>query len=405
MASSVASRPLPVNRRPSQSVLSDYLPNIHLGSFSQMNFDFDSPYSVTQRPVTEYYNPVPPTASNTFTSSRPSSNNDMLISPRATSGDWGRQTDKSIPGPTFVASQSEQIPSNPAQPPASVQQQQYRQEMQPLAPTFTSGSGLLATPPEMTNNRASTPSRQDGESTVRGTASMSGDDNARDQPIEGQLKEVINGHRRIESAEPAYQPTVSPRRISPNRDPSARRPAEPWAAFASPPGQQPQISPTPTGPTVRPQFVQKVVAPEEVCIECMMRDRDMADVDVSTPGVWERESDVWYEELVRKEQEEARLGIPVSNSNNKVRSQGGLLTEGNLKVWLTMVRIHPYLHAPPLSYINPILSTSLHDRTPKSLPRDGRPSKNMSRARQRFFLPSLKLGIRRCASHDFVMLE
>ncbi|KAF8313476.1 hypothetical protein DL93DRAFT_1175271 [Clavulina sp. PMI_390] len=78
--------------------------------------------------------------------------------------------------------------------------------------------------------------------------------------------------------------------------------------------------------------------PEEVCIECMMRDRDMADVDVSTPGVWERESDVWYEELCRREVEDSRRGIKPGSSGNNARptARGGALTEANLAVWLTM---------------------------------------------------------------------
>lgn len=68
-----------------------------------------------------------------------------------------------------------------------------------------------------------------------------------------------------------------------------------------------------------------------------MRDRDMADVDVLSPGVWERESDVWYEELVRREVEEARRGIVPSENSGKPRARGGLLTEANIALWLTMV--------------------------------------------------------------------
>lgn len=73
-----------------------------------------------------------------------------------------------------------------------------------------------------------------------------------------------------------------------------------------------------------------------------MRDRDMADVDVSTPGVWERESDVWYEELVRREAEEARRGIVPSENSGRPRAKGGMLTESNIAVWLTMVRTSPH---------------------------------------------------------------
>ncbi|KAG9006599.1 hypothetical protein FRB90_009836, partial [Tulasnella sp. 427] len=76
-----------------------------------------------------------------------------------------------------------------------------------------------------------------------------------------------------------------------------------------PPVDQRQPQPqTRGGPRAAPVVV------EEVCIECMMRDRDMADIDVTGEGVWERDSDVWYRELVRREEDEeirARLeGVP-----------------------------------------------------------------------------------------------
>ena len=87
--------------------------------------------------------------------------------------------------------------------------------------------------------------------------------------------------------------------------------------------------------------------PEEVCIECMMRDRDMADVVVVGPGVWERESDAHLRDLLEREDEEecawrernaAELAVP----GNKLRaprraSKGHRLTEQNLKIWLTLV--------------------------------------------------------------------
>lgn len=40
---------------------------------------------------------------------------------------------------------------------------------------------------------------------------------------------------------------------------------------------------------------------EEICLECMMRDRDLADVDVTGDGVWGRASDVALEELKSRE--------------------------------------------------------------------------------------------------------
>lgn len=45
---------------------------------------------------------------------------------------------------------------------------------------------------------------------------------------------------------------------------------------------------------------------EEVCLECMMRDRDLADVDVQGDGVWDRESDIAWNDLRAREQEMMR---------------------------------------------------------------------------------------------------
>lgn len=79
----------------------------------------------------------------------------------------------------------------------------------------------------------------------------------------------------------------------------------------------------------------RVPPQQEVCMECAMRDAEMADVDVNSPGVWERESDVWYDELMRKEREDEKLGHPPSSS--RPRAKGLNLTESNLRIWLSMV--------------------------------------------------------------------
>ncbi|KAF8573527.1 hypothetical protein K439DRAFT_1642931 [Ramaria rubella] len=85
--------------------------------------------------------------------------------------------------------------------------------------------------------------------------------------------------------------------------------------------------------------------PREVCVECMMRDEDMADVDVTGPGVWDRESDVWYIELCQREEEEDRehsnhpsssSGVSSSASHSRPRARGLKLTEKNLTVWLSL---------------------------------------------------------------------
>ena len=65
----------------------------------------------------------------------------------------------------------------------------------------------------------------------------------------------------------------------------------------------------------------------------------MADVDVTSPGVWERDSDAYYHDLIRSEEEAISNGDPLPE--DRPRSTGDMLTETNLKVWLTMVRVFP----------------------------------------------------------------
>ncbi|OWZ70446.1 hypothetical protein AYX14_04128 [Cryptococcus neoformans] len=56
----------------------------------------------------------------------------------------------------------------------------------------------------------------------------------------------------------------------------------------------------PTGPPNGAGSSRKLQ--EEVCLECMMRDRDLADVDVQGEDVWDRESDAGFKELVKREE-------------------------------------------------------------------------------------------------------
>lgn len=51
---------------------------------------------------------------------------------------------------------------------------------------------------------------------------------------------------------------------------------------------------------------------EEVCLECMMRDRDLADIQVNGPGCWSRQSDADWDEL--KWREEALLSSMTGQS-------------------------------------------------------------------------------------------
>jgi hypothetical protein len=69
-----------------------------------------------------------------------------------------------------------------------------------------------------------------------------------------------------------------------------------------------------------------------------MRDQDMAGVDVTSPGVWARESDIHYEDLLRRELEEEAMGVS-SQDSHWPKARGGRLTEPNLKLWLSLVRL------------------------------------------------------------------
>ncbi|KAG8734525.1 hypothetical protein FRC11_000013 [Ceratobasidium sp. 423] len=135
--------------------------------------------------------------------------------------------------------------------------------------------------------------------------------------------------------------TMSPRRSSPPRDPPAlsavpelSRPPLMFSAEDLLNNPADSRYPAPAQPPMQPVMA----AIEEVCVECMMRDRDMADVDVTSPDIWARESDVWYEELVRREEEEARSGMLPDPQRRRTPARGTPLTEANLRIWTQM---HP----------------------------------------------------------------
>lgn len=56
---------------------------------------------------------------------------------------------------------------------------------------------------------------------------------------------------------------------------------------------------------------------QEICLECLMRDRDMADVEVTGPGVWSRNSDIDFEEALRAEE------IAISNAQYQNNGMNG----------------------------------------------------------------------------------
>jgi len=89
------------------------------------------------------------------------------------------------------------------------------------------------------------------------------------------------------------------------------------------------------------QTVYTPIAPpqEEICVECAMRDQDMADVDVTSPGVWERASDAAFEELKQRELDDEANGIVTADDASRPRIKGGRLTEQNVKLWLSIVSV------------------------------------------------------------------
>jgi hypothetical protein len=131
--------------------------------------------------------------------------------------------------------------------------------------------------------------------------------------------------------------------LSPNMRMSQYNPAmvAPVTVSSSPRVQAHQptyINPAPAPTPINPIFTSQPLPAEEVCVECAMRDQDMADVDVTSPGVWSRESDVHYYELLRRELEEEAMAVSPQEQQTP-RARGGRLTEANLKLWLTLVRV------------------------------------------------------------------
>ena len=150
--------------------------------------------------------------------------------------------------------------------------------------------------------------------------------------------------------QPPYPlPDGAASRISSVNGLSSSRPYSPTLAIpiSSNPRVYPQhptyitaATPDPINPILSPNPPQPQ---EEVCVECAMRDQDMADVVVVGPGIWDRESDVLFEELLRREEEEEASGILASECSSRPRARGGRLTEQNLKLWATMVSVSTFV--------------------------------------------------------------
>ena len=141
-----------------------------------------------------------------------------------------------------------------------------------------------------------------------------------------QLPSPLSPSMRMSSAA-QYSPALSipiPIPVSPNPRVQAQQPT--------------YINPSPVPAPINPISTLQPLPAEEVCAECAMRDQDMAEVDVTSPGIWARDSDVQYEDLLRRELEEQAMGVQL-HDQHRPRARGGLLTQANLKLWLTLVRL------------------------------------------------------------------
>lgn len=166
------------------------------------------------------------------------------------------------------------------------------------------------------------------------------------------LRDVPAALKPASSRQPTYPPldTPGPSRLPPPNGISISRSYSPTMGITIPISPNPRAyaqHPTYIIPAAAPDPINPILSPnpptppEEICVECAMRDQDMADVVVVGPGMWERESDVLYEELLRREQEDEAAGVLSSECSSKPRARGGRLTEQNIKIWHTMTPREP----------------------------------------------------------------
>ena len=157
-------------------------------------------------------------------------------------------------------------------------------------------------------------------------------------PSRGSVRPVSQPQGFQSSGNFAGHPSQPP----PENPPITTSPSIPMPISSSPRAfpQSPRFNNVPLNGTQNPIYTRPHIPREEVCLECSMRDQDMADVDVTSPGIWERDSDVYYQDLIRSEEDALSNGTPLPEDHS--RSTGDMLTETNLKLWLTMVHFLPF---------------------------------------------------------------
>lgn len=129
------------------------------------------------------------------------------------------------------------------------------------------------------------------------------------------------------------QPTATSSRHLPEMHPSAleARPSQsaPFPPSSSPPRGYRKDGTAALG-VVAPAAVQQRERPDasrplgqEICLECLMRDRDMADVEVTGPGIWSRASDADFEEALRAEETAIKQHVEAQYAASSVEDAPG----------------------------------------------------------------------------------
>ncbi|THH30800.1 hypothetical protein EUX98_g3380 [Antrodiella citrinella] len=354
---------------------SERLPNVPLGHISSQSVELYSrglPVTQLDFKDTRYPTlPLPKAASPPVMS--PSYANRLVDSapadPRGTWQDYSSPNDSFAPSGWFPDKSIEDAPAQhstrPSQPtdarPSALHPTQHQSQINQLASTYAVAELPAYSPRSPEEQRTQRMSSNSGGSAPAAEISRSAAVDGVDKLASQRAAAQDNMGQRLSSFD-QYRDRSSSMMPSTPRHPSlpsagvgnvgpGSSTLSPIVPLSAGPSYNPAsmvipISPKPRAypqhPTfINPSFATPAYAPpqmpkEEVCVECSMRDQDMADVDVTGPGVWERESDVMYEDLIRREEEGETSGKSSSDHSSRPRAKGGPLTEGNMKLWLSM---------------------------------------------------------------------
>ncbi|KAL7422397.1 hypothetical protein Q5752_003043 [Cryptotrichosporon argae] len=132
----------------------------------------------------------------------------------------------------------------------------------------------------------------------------------------------------VAAPEVGFKPATVPAMSLHRQQPSASTmPAIAGLADAGPyPTPSPSRAPIGLG---RPSQGPAYIPPEEICLECAMRDRDLADVHVTGEGIWARASDVDWDEL--KQRERDLVGSDAGSTESTGSRVEGIRVDGGLR--------------------------------------------------------------------------